>query len=69
VTNTFGPVTTPSPLSTIAPGTHRFSDGSYTVEWTETYSAVNFKFITRGSAQQNKYSAFSFSTDVAMVNL
>ena len=61
------PTITQSPISTIAPGVYRFTDGSYTIEWTETYSAFNFKFTTRGSAQINKYSAFSISTDFAMV--
>ena len=58
----------PSPVSTIAPGTKIYKDGSYTVEWTETYSSINFKFSTRGSAYKNKYSAFSFSNDPSMVN-
>jgi len=68
ITNTLGPVTIDPSLSTIAPGSYKYSDGSYTVEWTETYSTLNFKFTTRGSALKNKYSAFTLSNNLVMVN-
>ena len=58
--------TTSSPPTTTLPS-RTYSDGAYSLIWTESADYVDFVFTNAGQAEENTYSAFALSLDSNMV--